>query len=215
MSATGRNLPGHERHPDDFYATPAWCIHALLDALPGWRPTLDPGCGTGALAAACRERGHVVWGIELDAGRAEEAQGRGLDVYRGDALAHPWTAEHVIANPPYGDALAWAEKAAREAASACFLTRIGLLAGQKRADFWRANPPDFLGVLSKRPSFAHGATDASEYAWIGWRVTGAADCRMVWLTPPDEPAARPLGYRAAPTTATQMDLLPAASRVGG
>ena len=30
MSATGRNLPGAERHTDDFYATPPWCVEALL-----------------------------------------------------------------------------------------------------------------------------------------------------------------------------------------
>lgn len=53
MSATGRNLAGSERHPDDFYETPAWCTRAILPHLAAPMTVLDAGSGTGAILRAC------------------------------------------------------------------------------------------------------------------------------------------------------------------
>lgn len=120
-----------------------------------------------------------------------------------NALSVPWTGAVVIANPPYNAAEMWARKAVTEADAAVFLTRLNLFGGQARAEFWRAFPPDFVGVLSKRPSFAFGKTDATEYAWIGWRTGASFDgARLAWLLP-DKADRRP---------ATQMDLLAEAAQ---
>lgn len=74
MSAAGR---GAIRQPDDFYATPAWCVDALLRgcALPSGR-WLEPTAGDGAIVGeVLRYRRDVLW--HLVESRAEELQAGG------------------------------------------------------------------------------------------------------------------------------------------
>lgn len=160
MSATGRNVPGHERDPRDFYETPRWAVEAALDWLSPWTPTLDPCAGHGALLV----RGGR--GIEIDPFIL-----RGPLISTGDGLALLWRGERVFMNPPFGDAQRWIIKAVDEADSACVLMRLGYLAGQKRREWWIAHPPDGILVLSRRPSFAHGKTDNADYCWVAWGVS--------------------------------------------
>lgn len=182
MSSTKRNLVGRERDPHDYYATPSWCTRAVLRSLPRsvFSPTFEPGVGTGAILRVCRELGHTVTGVEKQAAFCEGLH----DVTVGDALAVSWEGHHVISNPPYEFAEAWVKKAVEESDAALFLLRPGYLGSQRRGEFWREHPPDYLGVLSKRPAFRHGRTDSADYAWIGWlgsRPRG--ECRIEFLHP--------------------------------
>lgn len=86
MSATGRNLAGNERRPDDFYATPAWCTELILPHLADASVVFDPCCGEGAILDVARARGSRTAGLELDVGRAQLAGARGHHVWSGDAL---------------------------------------------------------------------------------------------------------------------------------
>ena len=43
----GARAPG--RHPDDYYATPAWCVDAILPVLPLAGGIIEPSCGDGAI----------------------------------------------------------------------------------------------------------------------------------------------------------------------
>lgn len=90
MSATGRS---DVRHPDDFYATPAWCTESILDALnlPAGTIVLDPSAGAGAILDVCDGHGFYSWGLELDVGRYHMLSGR-HNAFHGDALDDtPWT----------------------------------------------------------------------------------------------------------------------------
>jgi len=68
MSATGR---GRERDEHDFYETPAWCVHRLLEAVPqlpggAW---LEPCAGKGAIIRAVNEvrKDPIHWtAVEID-----------------------------------------------------------------------------------------------------------------------------------------------------
>ena len=40
---------------------------------------------------------------------------------------------------------------------------------RKRYDFWQKHPLSELYVLSERPSFINGKTDATAYGWFVWR----------------------------------------------
>lgn len=51
---------------------------------------------------------------------------------------------------------------------AAFLMKMSFLASQGRAKFFLERPPAEVHILSKRPSFAHGKTDAQEYAVMFW-----------------------------------------------
>lgn len=153
------------RHPNDFYRTPAWCTRRVLETLNGWKPTLDPCAGDGAILLEC----HGTVGIEL----YPPSEGMHVLIEQGDGLAVSWRGEDVIMNPPFSNIMEWVQKA-QEAASALVLMRTGVLGGVSRKAFWEAHPPSVIRFLSKRPSFtSDGKTDWYDYAWIGWGINAA------------------------------------------
>jgi hypothetical protein len=186
MSATGRNLPGAERHADDFYATPPWCVEALLRGsnLPSGR-WLEPTAGDGAIVEeVLHHRIDVEW--HLVESRAEELRvGGGLlsrllkpdcptdrvaSVEIRDFLTMPAPAQPfdvALGNPPFNLALEVIQHALTMSSVVCMLLRINFLASQKRAAWMREHTPSIY-VLPKRPSFTGGKTDATEYAWFCW-----------------------------------------------
>lgn len=184
MSATGRKraqidlVPGtgHERHPDDFYATPAWATRAIIRALwgrgTGPAAVLDPAAGDGAILDVVRaELPHAATrAIEVDEGRARACV-RKHDTTFDDALTVEWpVASAVLCNPPFKLAMEFVERALeqREDDTIAFPLRLSWLAGIKRAAFHRAAPADVY-VLPRRPSFTpDGGTDSAEYAWFVW-----------------------------------------------
>jgi O-antigen chain-terminating methyltransferase len=87
------------------------------------RPVLDLGCGRGEWLELLAEEGLVARGVDLNDAMAEESRARGLDVVRGDALAHlralapasvgAVTGMHVIEHLPFGDVVAVFDECAR------------------------------------------------------------------------------------------------------
>lgn len=180
VSATNRS---NVRRPDDFYATPAWCVRAALSQLfPIKSPeaVLDPCCGDGAILSAVvdywaetKTVSDWLYGIELDPVRAAIAEDKLFIVEARDALTPvPWPKKKVIiTNPPYGNAMMFVERALDEVAeggTVVMLLRLNWLGSQKRAAFHREHPSDVF-VLPRRPGFTEdGKTDATEYAWFAW-----------------------------------------------
>lgn len=179
MSVTG-HTPGL-RHPDDYYATPAWCTRAIL---PHLRPrssfcdndtVIDPCCGDGAILDVLAEayphaRG---LGIELNEGRHAIASAKGHAAIRGDALGPlPWASgiELVVMNPPFKLSMEFVERSLQEVqpgGTVAVLLRLAWLASQKRAAWLRKNTPSVY-VLPKRPSFTGKGTDSTDYGWFVW-----------------------------------------------
>ncbi len=168
-----------ERRPDDFYATPSWCVRRLLEK---YHPTgmnwLEPGAGDGAIIRAANEylldEGSPLpqWtSIEL---REEERPKLATlsQVFIGPFLDEPNILGDLqfnvaLGNPPFSLAQEFIERSLRHADQVCLLLRLNFLASEKRSSFMRAFPPDIY-VLPNRPSFAHGRTDQTEYAWFAW-----------------------------------------------
>jgi hypothetical protein len=188
-------LPGAERRADDFYATPAWCVRALLKgcALPGgsW---LEPTAGNGAIArAVLEERDDVRW--RLVECRGEEWECLAC-IPTTKAVWHPdvsiadflkWERQDpeiykvALGNPPFSLALEIVQHAMTMAHVVCMLLRVNFLASQKRAAWMREHTPSIY-VLPRRPSFTNKGTDATEYAWFVW---GLEPARVVVLDPSD------------------------------
>lgn len=178
MSATGR---GAVRVEADFYPTPGWCVHRLLErvTLPGgdW---LEPAAGGGAIIKAVNEwridpiRWHA---MELRAEcapaiRALIPEGAdGSEIFVGhDFLNRDLGGcdfQVVITNPPYSHALEFIQAALSLGSYVVMLLRVNFLGSAKRSAFFRSEMPDVY-VLPNRPSFTGKGTDATEYCWAVW-----------------------------------------------
>jgi hypothetical protein len=194
VSATNR---GAKRVESDFYATPAWCVRAILPHLPVGGSVLEPCAGDGAIVDVLCGPGGVsdrdlVDAMESDKARAEALIARGVACWHGDALSDEarvlWDMPHALClgNPPYGLALEFVQRAVSaqrpHGGTTAMLLRLGFLAGQRRVAWHRANSCDVY-VLPKRPSFTGRGTDASDY---GWMVYGPGrGGRLFWLNTED------------------------------
>lgn len=167
----------------DFYETPAWCVEAVLGELPrvtaaGDPVIVDAGAGTGAISAvlsAAAPRAEIV-GVEKFPELVAQARARGLrnaEFVQGNFLR--WEPELarpdvIVMNPPYSFAQQFVEHAlrlVRRGGTVAALLRSNWLASKCRREFHRKHPADVY-ILTKRPSFTGGGTDATDYAWFVW-----------------------------------------------
>lgn len=173
MSATNR---GGQRSPADYYATPAWCVERLAEALelPGG-PWLEPAAGDGAIVRAVG-RDDVSWDL-WELRESEEAALRccapEARVKIGDFIEHANAGSVdrryavAITNPPFRLAQDFIDACLPLADTTIMLLRLNYLASKTRWQFMSTNTPDVY-VLPSRPSFTGAGTDSIEYAWFVW-----------------------------------------------
>lgn len=165
MSAAGR---GSKRRDADYYPTPYEdAIKPFLDENPPLLPGLwlEPCVGDGAIVRGVeRHITGVTWDtcdIRPDCGYP------GADIC--DFLVVPAPPRPIydvcMTNPPFTLGLQFVQHALRFARRVAMLLRVGFVETKERSDWLRANPFDVY-MLSKRPSFTGGGTDASHYGWF-------------------------------------------------
>lgn len=180
MSARGR---GTTPEADEFYETPAWCVHRLFDSLPPLAASphfVEPCVGRGAIVRAIRSRypavtssaGPTFVGFDI-----AERGGCACDVFEIRDVRKPWTSgiafDACVTNPPFSLALEAAKFGLASSRSTMLLLRLNWLEcggsprTEARAAFLKANPPD-VRVLPSRPSFTGRGTDATSYIWACW-----------------------------------------------
>jgi hypothetical protein len=189
MSSTNRNATRREA---DFYASPAWTVHRLLEAypLPGgiW---FEPCAGEGDIVKAVNsKRQDVRWSLNelrkecapsLNALRSIE------QVVIGDLLQCPVyflpKASVCISNFPFSISKEILVHLLRgEFDYLITLQRVNWCAGP-RARLFRELKPS-LYVLPDRPSFTGGPTDSIEYGW--WVFDGQSRLSILNNTPLEE-----------------------------
>lgn len=187
MSSTNR---GAERRPDDFYSTPAWAVHRLLEAcpLPAGR-WLEPCAGTGAIMHAVDAvRLDVEWSaVELREEERPKLLATTPRVRIGDYLAESpgLRFDVLLTNPPFSLMVEFLERALCDAAYVVMLGRLAFLETAQRAPLFHAAQPDVY-VLPDRPSFTNGPTDSCAYAWFVWppdRLRSTGTVRVLAPTP--------------------------------
>lgn len=93
----------------------------------------------------------------------------GADLAGGyDFLNDPFSYPCIVTNPPYSLAYEFTRRAVAHSEETFLLLRLNFLASKKRKDWFQRNEPSALFVLSVRPSFVYGRTDATDYAWFYW-----------------------------------------------
>lgn len=199
MSATGRKLHSAaggkettERLDQDAYETPVWVVRTLLQnvALPGGR-WLEPCAGDGAIIRAVNG---FVPSISWTAYEIRPGCGASLanligwtNVAIADFLdVQPKRIggyDVILTNPPFSLAAEFVNACLPLSNCVVFLQRLNFLGGASRAPFWRSHMPDVY-VLPNRPSFVHGRTDSTEYAWFRWHGLKERTKGDVFVLPP-------------------------------
>ena len=182
MSSTNR---GKQRHRNDNYATPAWCVDRLLEAKPKFwtnaATVLEPCAGDGAIIRATQEfevvpRGWVA--IELRKAKAIWAALKKLqyttpicgDLFK--SFPHDEHYDLALTNPPFSLAWEMLHFLWKYTDHICFLLRLNFLGAEYRQAWLQQHMPDIY-VLPNRPQFAKNkegkwGTDSIEYAWMHW-----------------------------------------------
>lgn len=183
----------------EFFPTPEWAVHRVLEALPAdvrflddkW---LDPCVGDGALPRAVHS-----FGLRPDTWCTWDIRDTGAAGHVGDWLASPPDAHAVcVMNPPFSKALHFADRALRECAVVVMLQRLGWLASAERREWLAEHTPDVY-VLPNRPDFDGRGGDSHDYAWFVWGLDGPPAVRILGTTPKEvRQAQKPTTPRRAP-----------------
>ncbi|WP_253254589.1 class I SAM-dependent methyltransferase [Vibrio parahaemolyticus] len=170
----------HERIDKDAYLTPEWCIDHLMPLIDFKSNDVlsEPAKGDGRIIDRM-PAGHVVKWCEIREGR---------DYLN---IKEEMRADVIITNPPFSHALEFVSTALDRDLSVggtlIMLLRAGFMGSTSRADFWREYPPTHQITLTPRPSFVHGGSDNSEYAWYCWDYGERIRTPHVWTIKRDEP----------------------------
>lgn len=177
MSSTNRKGNNPKRATLDYYPTPAWAIHRLLEVLPlpggKW---FEPCAGDGAIIKAVQEvRKDVTWTAnEIQPEMKDKLEKiQGVTSVTSEDFLKTSTGlsdyKVIITNPPFNLALECIQQSRRlHADYVVFLLRLNFLASKSRAKFMSENTPDVY-VLSQRPGFtSNGGRDSIDYAWFVW-----------------------------------------------
>lgn len=165
----------------DFFPTPAWATHALIESEEFVGEIWECACGNGAMSKVLATRGPVISSDLYDRGFGEG----GIDFLEAD-----WCADNIVTNPPFNAAEGFARQGVRLARRKfALLLRLAFLEGANRArTIFAENPPSRVWVFSERITFyPEGVTKqgsgTTAYAWFVWDKEAADGTELKWLKP--------------------------------
>ena len=165
----------------DFFPTPAWATHALIDNEAFKGDIWESACGNGAMSDVLAKSGPPV--------RSTDLYDRGYGDAGVDFLDTNSRAENIVTNPPYNAAEGFV-KSGLVASKRKFalLLRLAFLEGANRQrSIFSVAPPSRVWVFSERITFyPAGATPkgsgTTAYAWFVWDKDSAGT-ELKWFKP--------------------------------
>lgn len=166
----------------DFFPTPAWATHALIDKERFSGDIWESACGNGAMSDVLELTGSRVISSDLfDRGYGEA----GVDFLHSNRRAG-----NVITNPPYNAAEGFV-RAGLHAADRKFalLLRLAFLEGANRQrTIFADTPPSRVWVFSERITFypagaVQKGTGTTAYAWFVWDKDAPSGTELRWFEP--------------------------------
>ena len=166
----------------DFFPTPAWATHALIDNEIFQGDIWESACGNGAMSEVLERTGETVISSDL--------YDRGYGEAGVDFLSPTRRSKNIITNPPYNAAEGFV-RAGLQAADNKFalLLRLAFLEGanRKRTIFTDA-PPSRVWVFSERITFypagaVQKGSGTTAYAWFVWDKDASSGTELRWLEP--------------------------------
>lgn len=166
----------------DFFPTPAWATHALIDNEEFVGDIWESACGNGAMSEVLETTGNKVISSDL----IDRGYGEGDH----DFLESWRKAPNIITNPPYnaaeGFVRAGLEKASKKFA---LLLRLAFLEGANRQrTIFTDAPPSRVWVFSERITFypagaVQKGTGTTAYAWFVWDKDAPSGTELKWFKP--------------------------------
>jgi hypothetical protein len=186
----GSFKPATKRFADlegpDFFPTPSWATHALIDNEHFSGDIWECACGDGAMSRILEQTGEPVFSSDL--------YERGFGEAGMDFLIAERTTANIITNPPYNSAEGFVVAGLRQMRSKfALLLRLAFLEGANRANtIFSHTPPSRVWVFSERITFypagvERKGTGTTAYAWFVWDADAPSRTEIRWLKP---------GYRA-------------------
>jgi hypothetical protein len=182
----GSFKPTTKRHADlsgpDFYPTPAWATHALIDN-ENFKGTIwEPACGDGTMSRVLEKTGQTVFSSDL--------YDRGYGEVGIDFLTSKKSLNNIVTNPPYNSAEGFVSNGVRLAKKKfALLLRLAFLEGANRANtIFSKTPPSRVWVFSERITFYPAGVDpkgsgTTAYAWFVWDKDAPKQTELKWLKP--------------------------------
>lgn len=165
----------------DFFPTPAWATHALIDNEDFKGDIWESACGNGAMSNVLEKAGPYV--------RSSDLYDRGYGEAGVDFLETSDRAENIVTNPPYNAAEGFV-RTGLTASNKKFalLLRLAFLEGANRQrSIFSVCPPSRVWVFSERITFyPAGATPkgsgTTAYAWFVWDKDSTGT-ELKWFKP--------------------------------
>jgi hypothetical protein len=171
----------------DFYPTPPWATHALINVERFEGPIWEPACGDGTMSKVLRRTGLDVESSDL--------YDRGYGDTGVDFLNQNREIDNIVTNPPYNSAEGFVVSGLRQATrKLCLLLRLAFLEGANRQrTIFTKSPPARVWVFSERITFypagaAVKGSGTTAYAWFVWdKKSSNNSTELKWI---------PLGFKA-------------------
>ena len=169
----------------DYFPTPEWATHALIENERFEGEIWEPACGDGAMSRVLEQTGCPVFSTDLfDRGYGEA----GVDFLKSDRVS-----DNIVTNPPYNSAEAFMKTGLVQARrKMALLLRLAFVEGANRQrTIFAKTPPTRIWVFSERITFypagaVQKGSGTTAYAWFVWDKMDIGKSEMKWL---------PLGYK--------------------
>ena len=166
----------------DFFPTPAWATHALIDNEPFVGDVWESACGNGAMSKVLDQAARSVVSTDLF--------DRGFGDAGVDFLAANWCADNIVTNPPYNAAEGFVRSGVKLARRKfALLLRLAFLEGANRANtIFSEAPPSRVWVFSERITFypagaVKQGSGTTAYAWFVWDKDAPGGTELKWFKP--------------------------------
>lgn len=166
----------------DFFPTPSWATHALLDNESFKGDVWECACGDGSMSRVLETANKRV--------RSSDLFDRGYGEHSIDFLEARKPVDNVVTNPPYNAAEGFVRVGTQIARKKfALLLRLAFLEGANRANtIFATTPPSRVWVFSERITFypagaVQKGTGTTAYAWFVWDKEAGAGTELRWLKP--------------------------------
>lgn len=170
----------------DFYPTPSWATHALMDNEHFSGNIWECACGDGAMSNVLEKSGNRVFSSDL--------YDRGFGEVGIDFITTKRPVDNIVTNPPFNAAEDFVSSCLRNSKNKfALLLRLAFLEGAKRQEsIFNRNPPARVWVFSERITFypkdaERKGSGTTAYAWFIWDREHSGPSELRWL---------PTGYKA-------------------